>query len=575
MKTLKKSKVGSFLKFPVRGKIYPSAVFLAGFLAIFALFHPGLPWTHDGQDQVARIANFYQNLTEGNFIPRWAANLNWGYGHPILEFLYPLPSYIASFFHLLGFSLIDSAKIVFGLGMIASGLFMYLWLKEFLGREAAFLGGILYMFAPYRFVDLYVRGDIGENLAFAFMPLTLNFIYRLYKSGDLKFIPLGGLSLSFLILSHNAVALMFIPFIISYGFYLLCLTGSRKSLIINFLSLIILGFSLSAFFWLPGLLEGKYTLRNIVTAGGYLGRFVKLKDLLYGPWSYGGSGQFTVQLGIFQWLAFLSSPFIVFYLIKRKDKNYLFVLGLVIYTLIAVFLMLSQSNFIWARLMLLQNFQFPWRFLTVTVFSTSVLGAFLTEVVSEKIGVRKAAVLLILAILAILFLSSAYLEPKGYLYKSDSFFSGIYHGTTDTGESAPVWSVRFMEHYPEAPIQIISGTGKVRELVRKTTYRLYSFSSVGSARVLVNILYFPGWNIYIDGKPAALQFQDPKYRGLMTFYVPSGNHKIEAVFSETKLRETADIISLMSLISIAGFILLRVLNPALLNLKSKKSYQRK
>mgnify|MGYP001590198170 FL=1 len=67
------------------------------------LLHLGLPIAHDGQDHVARIANFYQNLTEGNIIPRWAGNLNWGYGHPILEFLYPFPSYFASFFHFLGY----------------------------------------------------------------------------------------------------------------------------------------------------------------------------------------------------------------------------------------------------------------------------------------------------------------------------------------------------------------------------------------------------------------------------------------------------------------------------------------
>jgi len=153
-------------------------------LAVFpvlSLFHPGLPLTHDGQDHVARIANFYQSLIEGNPIPRWAGNLNWGYGHPILEFLYPLPSYIASIFHFIGFSLVDSTKIVFGLGMILSLFFMYLWLSQFTAKYSALFGAVLYTYAPYRFVELYVRGDIGENLAFAFIPLVLYFLYKLYK----------------------------------------------------------------------------------------------------------------------------------------------------------------------------------------------------------------------------------------------------------------------------------------------------------------------------------------------------------------------------------------------------------
>ena len=130
-------------------------------IPLYPLLHSGLPLTHDGQDHVARIANFYQSLTEGNLIPRWAGNLNWGFGHPILMFLYPASSYSASAFHLLGFGLVESVKIVFGLAFVLSGIFMFLWLREFLSREAAITGAVLYNFAPYRFVDLYVRGAIS------------------------------------------------------------------------------------------------------------------------------------------------------------------------------------------------------------------------------------------------------------------------------------------------------------------------------------------------------------------------------------------------------------------------------
>src|SRR6266702_2869960 len=116
-------------------------------IAVFDLFHPCMPVTHDGKDHVARIANFYTSLSEGNIIPRWAGNLNWGYGHPILEFLYPLPSYIASFFHLTGFSFIDSTKLVLGIGMVLSGLCMFVWLSDFLGAWPSLIGAAMYEFA--------------------------------------------------------------------------------------------------------------------------------------------------------------------------------------------------------------------------------------------------------------------------------------------------------------------------------------------------------------------------------------------------------------------------------------------
>src|SRR3990167_9100850 len=148
-------------------------------IPLFNLLTPGLPVTHDGQDHVARIANFYLSLSEGNVIPRWANNLNWGYGHPILMFLYPLPSYLASVFHFLGLSLVDSVKAVFGFSYILSGLFMFLWLRNFLGKFPAMVGAIIYLYAPYRFVDLFVRGAIGEHVAFIFVPAICYFLLKL------------------------------------------------------------------------------------------------------------------------------------------------------------------------------------------------------------------------------------------------------------------------------------------------------------------------------------------------------------------------------------------------------------
>ena len=523
-------------------------VFVLFLIPVLALFHPGLPKTHDGQDHVARIANFYLNLSQGNLIPRWAPNLNWGYGHPILEFLYPLPSYVASFFHFVGFSLVDSTKIVFGLGMVLSFIFMFLWLRLFLPKAPSLFGAFLYTYAPYRFVELYVRGDVGENFAFAFVPLTLFFIYRYYKNKKLNDVLWGSISLCLLILAHNAISLMFVPLIFLYCIYLAFLSQDKK-IFYNYIVLIILGFGFSAFFWIPAFFEGKYTLRNIVTKGGYVLNFVNFKNLFYGPWSYGISGQFTVQLGIVQWLSLLASPFLVFKYFKTKDKTFWLVLGLILGTVGAVFLMLPVSNFLWQKIMLLQNFQFPWRFLAITVFTTSVLGAFLIHETPKRLQV-----LLITAfILFVFFVSRDYMKPQIYLSNPDSVYSGIYNSTTDTGESAPIWSVRFMEHRPLAPAQIIEQTGSIKETIHRATYRQYLFNAKNKARVLVNILYFPKWTIYIDGKEMQIQFQDQRYRGLITFYVPSGRHTIEAVFRDTNLRIFSELISAISILTVLLF----------------------
>lgn len=539
---------------------------ILGLISVFALFHPGLPITHDGQDHVARIANFYQNLSEGNFIPRWAGNLNWGYGHPILEFLYPLPSYIASFFHFVGFSLIDSVKIVFGLGMILSLLFMYLWLSAFLGEIPAVLGAILYTYAPYRFVDLYVRGDIGENLAFAFVPLTLYFLYKLYKYQKYKYSIFGVISLALLILSHNAISLMLVPFIIFYGLLLLYLSKNRKSYIINLISLTLIGFSLSAFFWIPGLIEGKYTLRNIVTHGIYLKRFVDIKALFYGPWSFGGTGQFTVQLGIASWISIFFSPFVLYYLHKKKNKSYILTLSLIIFSLFSLFMMLKESNFLWSKFILLQNFQFPWRFLAVTVFTTSVLGAYLISAVSNKFK----KIIFVLILLIIFVQGKDYIKANGYLQNPDKFFTGVYNSTTDTGESSPIWSVRFMEKAPKTHLELLDGDAKIAETKRMSTYHAYNVEVKKKTLFAENTLYFPGWEIKANGIPQNIEFQNKDYRGVMTFHLDKGSYVVEAIYKETKLRLFSDIISFVSI----GYIICGIFSIWVLKTKKRSIISR-
>ena len=520
------------------------------------LFHSGLPQTHDGQDHVARIANFYRNLSEGNIIPRWAGNLNWGYGHPILMFLYPLPSYAASLFHFLGFSLIDSTKIVFGFAFLISGLTMYLWTKNLFGSHAGMVAGILYMFAPYRFVDLYVRGAIGEHVAFIFPPLICYFLYKLSKKYSHFFIVGGGLSLTGLLLSHNAISLMFLPIILLYGMYLFYSSKNLKSYILSLISLLLLGLGLSAFFWVPAFFEGKYTLRDIVTEGEYASRFVSLEQFLYGPWSFGGTGQFSVQLGIVHWMIIVGSVVLLFFK-KTVKEHKKFIVGLLLVTIIALFLMISQSSFLWQNISLLQKFQFPWRLLSLVVFSSALLGALVVSAVPKnykKYGVG-------IFIFVVLFFSKDYMHAKGYLYKDDSFFSGIYNGTTDTGESSPIWSVRFMEKEPKSHIEILDGKATIKEMERKNTNHTYKIFAVDNTKFRENTLYFPGWSIIVDGKTVPIEFQDPNSRGLITFYVPKGEHIVLASFGETKLRFFADIITLMSIVGVLAFLSLgRLIN---------------
>ena len=552
-------------------------LFFISLLPLIGLVPNSLPITHDGADHVARIANFFQGLSEGVIIPRWASNLNWGYGHPILMFLYPLSSYIGSFFHTLGFSFVSSVNLVFVVSYIASFFTMYLWMKAAFGKKAGVIGAILYNFAPYRFVDLYVRGAIGEHVAFIFPPLICYFFYKLsHQLGTRNkelFHSLGlTISIACLILSHNAIAIMFLPIIALYALYLF-FTETRRSpyFILNTLYFILIGFGLSAFFWIPAFFEGKYTLRDIVTRGEFGNRFVPWTWFFYSPWNYGQGNEFTKSIGI-AWIGIIASGIFVW---KTKEKSIrTFLITSIILFLVSLFMMTSSTKSIWNNVSLLQKFQFPWRFLSVSVFLSSLIGGItISQCLESKnpalpAGRQQPASknyeprtrnLLFISFCIIAVLSTIHMwKPKGYSIKPESFYSGIYESTTDTGESSPIWSIRFMEHRPTAQMEIASGVVTITQGKRTTTVREYTIDAKESSRLVENTLYFPGWKVYVDGIQTGVQYQDPAYRGLITFRVTEGVHAIRIVFEDTKLRWVADNLSLIAvgLLGVTGLVIL-------------------
>lgn len=530
-------------------------VIILGLLPLFPLLHPGLPLTHDGQDHVARIANFYASLSEGNIIPRWAGNLNWGYGHAILMFLYPLPSYATSFFHLLGFSFVNSLKIVFGLAFVLSGITMYFWMRNVLGENAGIIAGVLYMYAPYRFVDMYVRGAIGEHVAFLFAPLIFYFLLKLALTTGGKMHVYGiGLSLSIagLLLSHNALSLMFLPIAALYAFYLVLRSKEKILLSIHYSLFTFLGFCLASFFIIPAYFEGKYTLRDIVTGKGeYKGGFVSILDFFNLSWSFKGSPFLSKQIGIVQIISIILGLFAIRQIKKQKQLGlYILMWGSLLFFL---FLMLPVSNIFWEKISLLQKFQFPWRLLSVVAFTSSVLGSF-SILWFKNPKLSSAFVIVLCTVIVILYFP--YYQVQGYLTKPESFYTGVYPGTTDTGESSPIWSVRFMEHSAAASAQFIDGNGTIRQISRNSTSHTYKINVVSStARIRENTLYFPNWEVMVNGRNTKIEFQDIANRGLITFYVPKGISNVVVQFKNTKLRTLANYTTIISFVLIFIFAL--------------------
>jgi len=528
-------------------------IIIVSLIPLFDLLKPGVYISHDFGEHSARLASFYESLSQGNIIPRWAGNLNHGYGHPVFMFLYPLTNYLGSLIHFLGLSIVDSIKTLFAVSYIFSGLFMYLWIEKLWGRKAGLVAAILYLFAPYRFVDLYVRASLGEHLAFLFVPMVCWLITLLAKTGKNKFSILTGISLALLILSHNALSLVFLPLIFIYSIYLiLALTKKKKTLIIQLLISLLIGFALSAFFWIPAFFEGKYTLREIVTDKEiFFSNYIFWKELFISKWGWGQSALngsqsgFYVALGWIQILVFLLS---IIFVIKSKKPERYFVILIILCFLFSAFLTTSSSKFIVEYIPLLTTFQFPWRLLAVPVFCASILGSFCVKSVKVK---NQTVLILGIVIFAVLS-NSSFWHIKGISGQyPDSFWINSYKGTTETGESTPLWTIRFQEKDPVAKVQAVQGTLESIEISNwQFENHQYILQTKASTRIADNTLYFPGWKVFVNGKDAAIEFQDENWRGIITYDVPAGKSNIVVQFTDTKIRKLANIITFGAVILI-------------------------
>jgi len=192
-------------------------IILVGIFASRSLFLPGFYSSHDGISHVIRLVKFHEGLMDGQIIPRWSKGLAFGLGSPVLLFYGQLPYLVGLIPKLLGFSYSSSIEIVFSLSLIISGITFYLWAKEISSKNAALIGSILYIYAPYRFLDIYVRGAYPESFAFIFPPLMLLSLYKIFYRSKKKGFVLAVLSLSGIILSHNVMALFFVPIYILYS----------------------------------------------------------------------------------------------------------------------------------------------------------------------------------------------------------------------------------------------------------------------------------------------------------------------------------------------------------------------
>lgn len=524
-------------------------IIVLSLLPLISIFSTSLfPHTHDGVVHLARMAAYFKALGDGQIPVRWAGDLNYGYGMPLFNFIYQLPYFFASIFLFLGFGLVNSFKIVLAASFIFSGLFMFLFTKEFFtDSKKAILVTIFYQFAPFRLVELLVRGSFGEVYTYTFLPLVLFGLVKLFKKPTFLHFLITSFATALLILSHNSLSLVF--FLVSFLF-LLFFSNKRRLFLLGS-SALLLGLALSAFYWLPAIFEHKYTYGDLFMKDLYLLYFPPIQNLFTPNFTNSVNLQVSgvsVQFGLFHTLAILLSLF--FFSRQKIDlkTKRLFSFCLVLIAL-SLFFMQPISKIVWTKIAFLRQFQFPWRFLAVISFSTSLLSV---SFLSYSFFAKKVIFLLLLILVAVS--TIYYWRPLlGFDKIDEKYYWNYPLNTTYFGETDLIWSEGPARSYPKNRVDVIGGKASVLNFTKKSNLQTFEVLAKTDAQLVNHTQYFPGWRVYVDGKAVPIQFQDQNHRGEMVFSLSSGRHFVRVAFGETKLRLIADIVSLSSLVLLLLF----------------------
>ena len=538
----------------MKGKLYSFlavvTILFFAFLAGFVLLHPGLPPTHDGEYHVIRFFLFNEAFSDGNLYPRWAAHLNNNFGVPLFTFVYPLPNYVAALFHSFGISFIDSFKLEMLAAILIGAIFFYLWAKEFWGKLGGIVSSIFYTFSPYHFVDIYIRGSVGEVWALAFFPAFLWAYTRFVKSKRKIFLAISSIFLALIIFSHNILALMFFFFSLSYIALLIYKEKNKKYLILNTFCIILLGLGISAIFWLPAIYETRYV--SGLQIFDVFAHFPDLYQLLIPSWGSGFSGAglqngLSFQIGIANLIAVFLSLIIIFLQIKKKEKMISYTAFFLIWFIFVLFLMLDISKPVWQAIPLMNYFQFPWRLLSIEILFASFLAGSIVSLIGDKYTRIKIFLALILVFSAFA-LGIGYTKPAYYHYRNDNYYvtrSNFIDGTNSPGN---VFNTIFLKTIPDKKkekAEFLKGEGKIVLIREKSNSYNFEINSRADSEILMNLAYYPGWEVYVnDKKTDVKQTQD----GRFTFSLPLGENKIEVIFKDTFIRKFAAFISFISLI---------------------------
>jgi uncharacterized membrane protein len=534
-------------------------IFLILFLGIVSFlltaelfFYQAQPQTFDGWTHLVSLKQFHTALSQGSFPVSWVQGVG-NYGLPLGQIAHQIPMYVGALFMFVTGNAYTAYALLTWLGAFLSCGALYWFLRRHVSELGAGVGAAFFSFAPYRIANLYIRGAIPEFWASVFIPVILAGVYDVMvaqkKHGWLTM----SLGITGLALIHPMMLLVSAVLIGPYTLACWLYTKEHKvqKLVVTMLACGS-GFSLAAYYLVPLFLEMKYFYYGQISREGDSFSFLSLSNFFTEHWQFtsipgNGVRLPTLQLGVIEaGVVLLSVGLFSWLLFKQrslKNNNLWAVASWLCAFVVAAFLALPVSNWLYQHAPLLSGIQHPWRMLTTLSLLVPLLAAWLVDF--KKNNYVLAGILLV----ATFMIRVPQLYGKNYVAFSQNRYDFSLVNPHSTNMN-PVWTSASWD-YPvkNSLLEVVEGEATITPLTITPTKRVYSYhSNSDGVRLSTNTFYFPGWELHVptmdESQHVDIEYQDPDYRGVMTFRpINQGRYDIKLIYTDTKIRLLGKIIT--------------------------------
>ncbi len=551
----------------------PRPLLAAGAVVLAALYMTSPLWlgfwfgSHEWDRYLARLVEYVRNWRDWQLFPRWCPDCYGGYGSPLFDFQPPgvfAPSAIGV---LLGLGINTAYKVTMALAACVGGLGTFLLVRGETDRsDAAVVGALAFVFAPYQCMNLFMRGDLSEVVALSLFPMTF-WLYRLLLRAPLERLPAIGFAAMLchagIVLGHTItgqwtteiLAVFLLPGAIG------ALRRREFRRVLVGLATLTASMGLSAIYVIPALIEKKLVYLERITTGYFEAtRHLVPAWRFFRFWFYefvedgfdGDKVRMPFFVGVPVVLGLLLAGWL---LLKKRSRPGLWkALPWWLGFAVVLWIMTPQSARVWRFLPLAGFIEFPWRLLG----SASLLGAAAVGVTwaaavprESRHRIRWAVGAAGLTILTAVPMDrvSGYIGPDGLRLTAADVQRPVDQGMTSADEHLP----RVVTDVPKGPRKQLwtRGSGQVEVVVSQlagTTYGVHLDARRAPADVDLAVNWFVGWKVKTSSGPAPIELQtSPK--GLLRLHVPApGIYEGRVFFDGTPARTAGTAVSLFFLL---------------------------